>query len=122
MTVSIHILYYALFGLTLVAYRRDRSPVRRDILAVFASMAASIGVRDLQALVPAVPTAATTFATLALLAEPYLCLRWKPRLTSVVADRNSPTGPLAGPRVMGPARRPVTRLPRPSVGCAARGA
>jgi len=75
MTITIHVLYYALFGLTLLAYLRERMPVRRDTLAVFASVAVSLAIRDVRPLWPDMPTAASTFGSLALLAEPYLCLR-----------------------------------------------
>ncbi len=74
-TISIHVLYYVLFGLTFLAYLRDRMPVRRDTLAVFASMAAFLAILDARSLWPGMPTVLNTLAPLFLLAEPYLCLR-----------------------------------------------
>ncbi len=75
MTITIHVLYYALFGLTLLAYLRDRLPTRRDTLAVFASVAASLVIGDLRAMWPDAPPAMRTLATVFVLAEPYLCMR-----------------------------------------------
>ena len=75
MTFLIHALYYALFGLTLLAFLRERIPIRRDTLAVFSPVAAYLAFRDLGALWPGAPTAVATLATVCILVEPYLCLR-----------------------------------------------
>jgi diguanylate cyclase (GGDEF)-like protein/PAS domain S-box-containing protein len=80
MAIWIHLCYYVLFVLTLRAFWGGRRPVRRAIVAIFASVAVYLALQDLRLLLPDIPPVATTIAIVVLLAEPYLVLRLADRV------------------------------------------
>ena len=74
LTVALDVAFFLVFGLTLIDYLRNRGPVRRAVVLVFASLAIVLAAPIVRAIVPVIGPWLGLLTAPALLAQPILVL------------------------------------------------
>ena len=75
LTLAIQAAFFVLFALALVRYLRDRTPLNREVLVVFASIAGLFATQLMTLVWPGRPQIVASAASVLLIAEPLLVLR-----------------------------------------------